>query len=145
MNINRESRNIAFLGIGFMMIYTSCLTGRGRHKMVVSKRRTNLNSRETNGVSDDNDSYLMTTIGFWEFEKPWCVHFRRGRWWIAEKYSFVSSKLEWRLKRHLSLEGYTFISVPRELTLGIDSVTNPKIDWSPFCDCSKKLWSRSYW
>ena len=34
MKINRESRNIAFLGFGFMMIYTSVLTSRARHDHV---------------------------------------------------------------------------------------------------------------
>ena len=35
MNINRESRNIAFLGFGFMMIYTSVLTSRASHDHMI--------------------------------------------------------------------------------------------------------------
>ena len=31
-------------------------------------------------------------------------------------FGFVSTKQKWRLKRHLSLEGYTFNLVPRELS-----------------------------
>ena len=32
-----------------------------------------------------------------------------------QSFRFVSTKQKWRLKRHLSLEGYTFSLVPREL------------------------------
>ena len=67
-----------------------------------------------------HDLYLMTTLGFWEFEKPWCVHFWRGWWWFTknvQSFCFASTKLEWRLKRHWPLEGYTFILPPRELTI----------------------------
>ena len=34
-----------------------------------------------------------------------------------KSFGFVSTKQKWRLKRHLSLEGYTLSSVPRELNL----------------------------
>ena len=54
----------------------------------------NLKSRDV-FIFDENDDELQKNI---------------------QSFGFVSTKLEWRLKRHLSLEGYTFISVPRELS-----------------------------
>ena len=73
----------------------------------------------------DHDLYLMTTLGFWEFEKPWCVHFWRGWWWFTkniQSFYFVSTKLEWRLKCHCPLEGNTFISAPRELSSHVRAI-----------------------
>ena len=70
-----------------------------------------------------HESYRMTTIVFWEFERPWGVNFWQGWGWISENIQsgFVFTKQKWRLKRHLSLEGYTFISVPRELKCWVDT------------------------
>ena len=39
-----------------------------------------------------------------------------------QSFGFVSTKLEWRLKRHWPLEGNTFISAPRELSSHVRAI-----------------------
>ena len=54
-------------------------------------------------------------------------------------FGFVSTKQKWRLKRHLSLEGYTFNLVPRELNLK-NLKNNEKIEFNSFVKMSNQQW-----
>ena len=64
-----------------------------------------------------HDSYLMTTIVFWEFERPWGINFWRGSWLISEKYTifrFCVHKTGMAFETPFVPWGLHF-SVPREL------------------------------